>query len=87
MVHYRVMKRHLKEKHGWRYSEESPNYPQPVLPKPQDILIACAKLQKAGADLSEMTIVHDQDDMTKFWVISKKDLRRNNLQQKTIDNI
>lgn len=49
----------------------------PKLPTPQDILKACAKLQKAGADLSEMTIVHDQDDMIKFWIVSKKDLKRN----------
>lgn len=50
---------------------------KPKLPTPQDILNACAKLQKAGADLSKMVIVHDQDDMTKFWIVNKKDLKRN----------
>lgn len=48
----------------------------PKLPTPQDILKACAKLQKAGADLSEMVIVYDQNDMTLFWIVSKKDLKR-----------
>jgi hypothetical protein len=24
-----------------------------------------------------MTIVHDKDDMTKFWIVNKKDLERN----------
>ncbi len=56
----------------------------PKLPTPQDILKACAKLQKAGADLSKMVIVHDQDDMTKFWIVSKKYLQRNT---KSIDKL
>jgi hypothetical protein len=57
------------------------------LPKPEDVLKLCAKLQKAGANLSEMTIVYDQNDMVTFWIVSKKDLRRNKLQQETIDKI
>lgn len=46
-------------------------------PTPTDILKAAAKLQKAGADLSKMVIVHDQADMNKFWIVNKKDLKRN----------
>lgn len=45
-----------------------------MIPSPTDILKACAKLQKTGANLSKMTIVHDQDNMNLFWIINKKDL-------------
>lgn len=50
---------------------------KPQLPTPQQILQACAKLQKAGADLSKMTIVYEQENMSKFWIVSKADLKRN----------
>lgn len=45
-------------------------------PKPQAVLEACAKLQKAGADLSKMVILQDAANMGMFWIVSKKEVKR-----------
>lgn len=61
-----ALAQHLETKHNHQRNLE--------LPKPEDILKACAKLQKAGADLSKMTVVYDQSNMNILWIVDKKSI-------------